>query len=150
MNLTYTIDQVLCPKKQSKHGDRYHVLVTRQLLNRDRYNVLFGMLVSNRYPFVKQISVWNQTEKKELKGTTFTLFFLYQSARYSLFKQKYLFDTYTYTLGFPNRTYICLTVHVSSSTHHHYSVLSEVFCSKPYRYSSLQEGGLAQHCTSYV
>ena len=96
MNLTYTIDQVLCPKVQSKHGDRYHVLGTRQLLNRDRYNVLFGMLVSNRYSFVKQISVWNQTEKKKLQGTIFTLFFLYKSARYSLFRQKYL---YTYTLN---------------------------------------------------
>ena len=119
--------QVLCPKVQSKHGDRYHVLGTRQLLNRDRYNVLFGMLVSNRYSFVKQISVWNQTEKKKLQGTTFTLFFLYKSARYSLFRQKYLFDTYTYTLGFPNRPYICLTFLVSSATHHHYSVLSEGF-----------------------
>ena len=49
MDLTYTIDQVLGPKMQSKHGDRYHVLGTRQLLNRDRYNVLFGMFVSNRY-----------------------------------------------------------------------------------------------------
>ena len=74
--------QVLCPKVQSKHGDRYHVSGTRQFLNRDRYNVLFGMLVSNRYSFVKQISVWNQTEKKKLQGTTFTLFFLYKSARY--------------------------------------------------------------------
>ena len=66
MNLTYTIDQVLCPKVQSKHRDRYHVLGTRKLLNRDRYNVLFGMSVSNRYSFVKQISIWNQTEKKKL------------------------------------------------------------------------------------
>ena len=79
MNLTYKIDQVLCPKMQSKHGVRYHVLGTRQLLNRDRYKVLSGMLISNRYSFVKQISVWNQTEKNKLQGTTFTLFFLYKS-----------------------------------------------------------------------
>ena len=127
LNLTYTIYQVLCPKVQNKHGDRYHVLGTRQLLNRDRYNVLFGMLVSNRYLFVKQISVWNQTEKNKPQGTTFSLFFLYKSAKYSLFRQKYMFDTYTYTLGFPNRPYICLTFLVSSATHHHYSVLSEGF-----------------------
>ena len=109
-------------------------------------NWLFSCTVS----FVKEISVWNQTEKKKLQYTTFTLFLLYKNARYSLFKQKYLFDTYTFTLGFPNRTYICLTFLVSSATHHYYSVLSEWFQSKPYRYSSLQEEGLAQHRTSYV
>ena len=66
MNLTYTIDLVLCPKVQSKNVYRYDVLGTRQLLNRDRYIVLFGILVSNIYMFVKQISAWNQTEKKKL------------------------------------------------------------------------------------
>ena len=123
LNLTYTINQVLCPKVQSKHGDIYHVLGTRQLLNIDRYNLLFGMLVSNRYLFVKHISVWNQTEKKTLQGLTFTLFFLYKSARYSLFRQNYLFDTYLY-IRFSERPYICLTFLVSFPTHHHYSVLS--------------------------
>ena len=44
-NITYTIDHVLCPKVKSKCIDRYHVLDTRWLLNRDRYNVLFWMLV---------------------------------------------------------------------------------------------------------
>ena len=83
MNLTYTIDQVMCPKVQSKHGDRYNVLGTIWLLNRDRYNVLFGMVVSNRYSFVKQIFVWNQTEKKKPQRTTFTLFCLYKISRYS-------------------------------------------------------------------
>ena len=105
------------------------------------------MLVSNRYSFVKQIYVWSQTEKRKLQGTTYTLFFLYKS--YRLFRQKYLFVTYTYTLGFPNRPYICLNFLVSFAPHHHYSVFSEVFYSKPYRYSSSQEEGLTKHRTSY-
>ena len=45
-------------KKHIKHGDWYDVLYTRWLSNRDRYQVLFGILVSNRYSFTKQILVY--------------------------------------------------------------------------------------------
>ena len=62
------------------------------------------MLVSNSYLFVKQIFVWNQTEKKKLKGITFTLFFPFQSVRFSLFRQKYMFNTYNYTFCFLKET----------------------------------------------
>ena len=82
---------------------------------------------------------------REMLCLPYAGFFLYKSASYSLFRHKYLFDTYTYTLDFSNRPYICLTFLVSSATHHHYSVLSEGFLSKPYRYSSSQKELLAQH-----
>ena len=87
--------------------------------------------------FVKQISVWNQTEKKKLQGITFTLFYPFQSVRFSLFRKKYMFNTYNYTLCFLKRPYVCLTCLSSSATDHQYSVLSD----QPYRYSSCKRRG---------
>ena len=69
-------------KVQNKPGDRYNVLGTRWLLNRDTYNVLLGMVVLNRYSLVKQTSVWKQTEKKNLQSTTFTLFCFFKRTRH--------------------------------------------------------------------
>ena len=106
--------------------------------------MFFRMLVLNRYSFVKQISVWNQTEKMKLQSITFTLFSPFKSARFFLFSQKYLFNIYTYTLCFLNRLYMCLNDLSSSATDHHYSVLFEGLFSKPYRFLSSKEEGLGQ------
>ena len=73
--------------------------------------------LSNRYICLEP------NREKEGPGHHFHSLFPFKSARYGWFRQKYLFDTYTYTLSFPNRPYLCLTFLVSSTTHHHYSVL---------------------------
>ena len=64
-------------KVNSKYRDRHTVLGTKLLANRDRYKMLFGVLVTNRYAFATQIFVWSLNREKEGPGHHFQFHFQY-------------------------------------------------------------------------